>query len=293
MQRRKFGATGLSVSIIGFGAGHIGAPAQDEREVERLLHAALDLGINLIDTARGYGLSEERIARSLASRRDEFVLSSKCGYDVPGRTNWTGACVAAGIDAALNRLRTDRIDIMHLHSCPREVLERGEVIAALDDAVQAGKVRVAAYSGENDALAFALTCDVFRSVQLSINVCDQRAIRDALPVAAARKLGVIAKRPLANAFWRFRDRPTGEYCEEYWLRAKAMQLSPAPLDWDEFALRFAAHQSGVHTCIVGTSHLERLRRNVELARRGPLPADLVQRALDAFRAHDDDWIGQV
>jgi aryl-alcohol dehydrogenase-like predicted oxidoreductase len=84
MERRPFGRTGLTVPSLGFGAGHVGDPALAEAEVERLLHGALDLGVTLIDTARSYGLSEERIGRHLAGRRDEFILSTKIGYGIPG-----------------------------------------------------------------------------------------------------------------------------------------------------------------------------------------------------------------
>src|SRR5207249_2921445 len=120
-----------------------------EPVAERLLNQVLDLGLNLIDTARGYGLSEVRIARYLGPRRQEIVLSTKVGYGVLGVKDWTGDAVRLGIDEALQTLQTDWIDIVHLHSCSLEVLQRGEVITALDDARQAGKVRVAAYSGEN------------------------------------------------------------------------------------------------------------------------------------------------
>jgi aryl-alcohol dehydrogenase-like predicted oxidoreductase len=71
MERRPFGRTGLAVPILGFGAGHVGDPALDEAEVGRLLHGALDLGVTLIDTARSYGLSEERIGRHLAGRNQD------------------------------------------------------------------------------------------------------------------------------------------------------------------------------------------------------------------------------
>jgi aryl-alcohol dehydrogenase-like predicted oxidoreductase len=76
MDHRPFGRTGLTFPCLGFGAGHVGDPALAEAEVGRLLHGVLDLGVTLIDTARSYGLSEERIGRHLAGRRNEFVLST-------------------------------------------------------------------------------------------------------------------------------------------------------------------------------------------------------------------------
>src|SRR5947199_5465691 len=176
MELRPFGTTGLTVPVLGFGAGHVGDPALDETEVGRLLNGALDLGVTLIDTARSYGLSEERIGRHLAGRRDEFVLSTKVGYGIPGHDDCTGPVIAAGADAALGRLRTDRIDIVHLHSCPLAVLERCEVTAALQAAVAAGKARVGAFSGDNEPLDWAVASGAFGSIETSVNLVDQRAL---------------------------------------------------------------------------------------------------------------------
>ena len=285
MELRPFGRTGLTVPILGFGAGHVGDPALPEAEVGRLLHGALDLGVTLIDTARSYGLSEERIGRHLAGRRDEFVLSTKVGYGIPGYDDWTFPVIAAGVDAALGRLRTDGIDVVHLHSCPLAVLERGEVVAALQAAVAAGKVRVAAYSGDNAPLAWAIESGAFGSVET--------AIERALPAAGERGLGVIAKRPAANAPWRFAERPAATDIALYWERWRALGLDPGPYDWTELALRFAAWQDGVHCAIVGTSRLEHLRQNVEQVAKGPLPAATTAAIRAAFRTHGAGWEGQI
>ena len=135
MMRRPLGRTGVEVSPLGFGAGPVGNPALSEAEAEALLHGVLDAGINLLDTAPSYGSSEERIGRVLAGRRGDCVLSTKCGYGVPGVEDWTGPCITQGIERALARLRTDVLDIVHLHSCPVEVLERPGVVDALQRAV--------------------------------------------------------------------------------------------------------------------------------------------------------------
>lgn len=280
------------VPRLGFGAGHIGAPELDEDHVGHLLNAAVDAGVTFIDTARGYGLSEERVGRHLSWRRGDFTLSTKVGYGVDGYQDWTADCVRAGVDAALARLQTDFIDVVHLHSCPRHVLEHHGVVEALCEAVAAGKVGVAAYSGENDALAWALEDGRLGAVQCSINLCDQYATRALLP-AHRERVGVIAKRPLANAPWRFDARPEGHYCEVYWERLRAMDLDPTPLGWHELALRFVAHHTHADTCIVGTSNLEHLRQNVELVQRGPLPEELARRVRDAFSRAEDGWRGEI
>ncbi len=293
MLHRDFGRTGLKVTLLGFGAGHVGGPDQDDSEVERLLNGVLDAGCELIDTARGYGLSEERIGKFLSHRRDEFLLSSKCGYSVEGHEDWTGPCITAGIERALKTMNTDRIDIMHLHSCPKEVLERGEVIEALVTAKDAGKIRAAAYSGENEHRAYAIETGQFDSIQTSINICEQRVIDEALPTARTRGLGVIAKRPIANAFWRFTERPAGQYCEPYWERAQAMGLTPGDLDWGEFALRFLASVRAVSSCIVGTSKLKHFEQAAAQIAKGPLPDDVFNTTRELFKQHDNNWVGQV
>jgi aryl-alcohol dehydrogenase-like predicted oxidoreductase len=289
--QRPFGATGLTVSALGFGGGQIGAHSLADRDAERLVGLALDLGITLFDTARGYGLSEARLGRYLRPRRAEVVISTKVGYGVPGQADWTAGAVTAGVDEALRTLGTDWIDIMHLHSCPVEVLRQGDVSEALAAAQQAGKIRVAAYSGENQPLAHAIADQRFQGVQTSVNLADQRGLAAALPKAQARGMGVIAKRPVANAPWRFATRPFGHYAEEYWHRWQRMDLDPRGLDWQELALRFAAFLPEVHSCIVGTINPDHLRQNVAAVSHGPLPADHVAAIQKAFRDHDEDWEG--
>ncbi|MBB5232686.1 aldo/keto reductase [Deinococcus budaensis] len=293
MQQRDFGSTGLKVSVLGLGAGQVGAETLDESQAERLLHRALDLGVTLIDTARGYGLSEERIGRHLAGRRDEFVLSTKGGYGVEGAQDWTPASIRPGIERALRTMRTDHLDIFHLHSCPLETLQQEDLLAELARAREDGLIRVAAYSGENEALAWAAGSGHFGSVQTSVNVTDQWSLHHALPGASARGLGVIAKRPIANAAWQFAQRPVGEYAEVYWERLQTLKLDPQGLDWTEFALRFSAFAPGVSSAIVGTARVENLERNAAVAERGPLPAGMLEAIEAAWAAHGQTWGGEV
>ena len=290
---RTYGTTGVAVSLLGFGAGHIGGSGFTEAQCATFLNGLLDAGVTLVDTARGYGLSENRIGRHLARRRGEFILSTKVGYGVEGQEDWTHACVAAGVDRALKVLCTDHLDIVHLHSCPREVLAQGGVIEALEEAKAAGKIRAMAYSGENEALETALASGRFDGVQCSLNLCDQRVLHRGLPVARERGLGFIAKRPLANAPWLWTERPLGQYCEEYWVRLRAMDLDPRDLDWQELALRFAAFQDGISSCIVGTTRLAHLEANVRILEKGPLPPERLAEIRAAFAAHGTEWEGLI
>src|SRR5207249_4607630 len=113
----------------------------------------------------------------LEGRREKAVLSTKVGYGIDGVADWTPRCIELGIEAALWRLRTDRIDIVHLHSCPVEVLARSGVVEPLVSAVRVGKVRVAAYSGEGEALEWALSSGVFGCLQCSVSVLDPKGLQ--------------------------------------------------------------------------------------------------------------------
>lgn len=290
---RPLGATGLAVSPLGFGAGGIGDPATPEDDVARLLGAALDMGFSLIDTARSYGLSEERIGRHLERRRKEIVLSTKVGYGMTGVPDWTGPAVAAGIDSALVRLRTDVIDVVHLHSCPLDVLRNGGVVGPLLRAVDAGKVRVAAYSGDNAPLAWAASEGPFGSLQASVNLFDQRALENAVPAAASRGVGVIAKRALGNAPWRFASRPAGDEAETYWDRMVGMRLPDFGIAPDELAIRFSAFAPGVATALVASRSPDHLRALAGAVANGPLPEDVVREIRAAFRLHGASWEGRI
>ncbi len=287
---RPFGSTGLSVPILGLGAGHIGDPSMPEADVARLLEGAVDAGVTLIDTAPSYGMSEERIGRHLRHRRNEVILSTKLGYGVPGAADWTAACIAGGIDLALGRLRADVIDIAHLHSCPRGTLEHGEVIDALERAVEAGKVRVAAYSGDNEPLEWAVMSGRFNSIQASLSFCDQFAVDRAAAAARSRGVGVIAKRPVANAPWRDARPSNDDAAAAYWDRFRALRLDSHGLSWQELALRFAVFHTGADCSIIGTRSLDHLRANVAIVEKGPLAGEIAGEVRAAFR---QEWRGMV
>jgi aryl-alcohol dehydrogenase-like predicted oxidoreductase len=293
MLQRPFGSTGLTVSALGFGAGQIGGGDLTEDEAARVLGAALDLGITFFDTAPSYGLSEERIGRHLSHRRGDFVLSTKGGYGVEGVADWTGEVVTRGIDAALVRMRTDVIDVFHLHSCDAATALRADIVGALEEARRAGKIRVAAYSGENEALDAAVDSGAFGSVQCSVNLADQRSLGGAIARASARGMGVVGKRPLANAAWRFPDRPRGDYAEVYWERLQSLAADLRNPDWPNLALRFSAFAPGVGSVVVGTKSIENLRRNAAIVAEGPLPERLFDNLRQWFRIHGRDWRGEI
>jgi aryl-alcohol dehydrogenase-like predicted oxidoreductase len=286
----------MSVSVLGFGGSEIGYEGASAAAVARLLGQALDAGLNVVDTAECYEGSEALIGKALGPRRRECYLFTKCGHPHGwGRGDWRPASILASIERSLRRLQTDAVDLVQLHSCSEAVLGRGEMIRALETARQRGLTRFIGYSGDGAAARYAVECGAFDTLQTSVSLADQEALHLTLPLAAERDLGVIAKRPLANAAWLGRRPARGAYEYEYWRRLQALDypfLSTG--DAVGTALRFTLSVPGVHTAIVGTARPGRFEENASALGAGPLPAA----EFAAIRARwvevaDASWVGHV
>jgi len=299
MEKRRFGRTGLWVSVLGFGGAPIGFLKTDRERVSKILSTLLDNGVNLIDTAASYPGSEEMIAETIGSRRDQYVLVSKCGQKVPGveGTDWSEKLILDSVDRSLRNLKTDRLDVMLLHSCGLEVLERGEAIGALVKARDAGKVRFPGYSGDNEAVAYAATRSEIAVVETSISIADQANIEKLLPIAQQNDVGVIAKRPIANAAWKDPSNQPGmykSYSQPYTERLEKMGLQPTDVGyaaadshaWPEMALRFTLSFPQVSCAIIGTTNPDNVRANLQYAAKGALRPDAVAKIRAAFKHAD-------
>jgi aryl-alcohol dehydrogenase-like predicted oxidoreductase len=285
---RDFGFTGLKVSAVGFGAGKIGGKDLSDKKVDKLLNSVLDMGINLIDTARSYGEAEHRIGKFLKHRRSEFILSTKVGYDVEGVEDWTFKCITEGVEKALRILQTDYIDIVHLHSCNKDILEKGEVIEALTKMAQEGKIKVPAYSGDNEALEFAVHSGSFASIQSSINICDQKTVNTILHQAKQGYMGVIAKRPLANFAWHEKANLTDPVVEEYKRRIYEMNIDYG-MPLEEAMIRFSTYTYGVDSILIGSTSIEHLKANLKLAAKGKLQDELIDKIKNRFNEAGKEW----
>jgi aryl-alcohol dehydrogenase-like predicted oxidoreductase len=299
MNQRTLGRTNLKVSEIGFGAAPAAFLKQERDAAAAMIRSLLDAGVNLIDTAAAYPGSEEFIGEHLADRRKDFVLVSKCGnVRGAGITGdlWSAELITTTVDRSLKLLRTDHLDVMLLHSCDLATLQKGDALGALLKARDAGKVRFPGYSGDNAAAAWACAQPDIAVVETSINIVDQANIDLVLPVARRHNVGVIVKRPIANAVWRGKDALKGiyvNYVAEYLKRFEAMKLTAAELgatdaDWGDLALRFTLGFPEVTTAIVGTTNLDNARRNIESAARGELAPQQVAILRERF---DASWPG--
>ncbi|MGH7281153.1 MAG: aldo/keto reductase, partial [Polyangiaceae bacterium] len=241
MKSRSLGKLGFDVSVLGLGCGALG-DGMSEHDAEALVARALDLGVVLFDTAPSYGDSEAKLGRALSRDRNRAVLVTKGGYGVEATPDWTRECIARGVDRALLRLRTDSIDVFLLHSCPLDVLARGDLIEELGIAKSAGKIRAIGYSGDNDALAWAARESAIDVIETSLSPFDQSAFAH-VEAASVRGAGVLVKRPLGNAPWRFDARPERADIATYWDRYREMNFRRYE-DPSDVALRFAAFANG-------------------------------------------------
>lgn len=304
--RRRFGATDMHVNVLGFGGAEIGYQKAEPAVVGKLLNGAIDAGLNVIDTAECYLESEVLIGNAIAHRRREVFLFTKCGHTSQAPAvgpDWSKDGVLASIERSLERLRTDTLDVVHLHSCSLEELQKGDCIAGLEQAKKQGKVRYIGYSGDSQAARWAISSGHFDSLQTSVNICDQECIELTLPLAAERNMGVIAKRPIANAVWRYDAEPPSAYHHEYWRRLQDLAFEftrgeraqdPGPDGAAGIAMRFTAMQPAVDVLIVGTTNPDRWAQNAGLLGAGALS----KAQHDAIRQRwreiaKPEWVGQT
>jgi aryl-alcohol dehydrogenase-like predicted oxidoreductase len=298
MEKRQLGKTDMKVTVLGFGGAEIGFEGAAPETVTQLLTRALDAGLNVIDTAECYPNSEEMIGQAVAGRRKDYYLFTKCGHpESPAVEDWRPESLLRSIERSLHRLRTDRLDLIQLHSCSEAELRKGDVITALEQARSRGWTRYIGYSGDGAAARYAIECGRFDTLQTSVSIADQEALDLTLPLARQRQMGVIAKRPIANAAWRHATKPPNSYHHVYWERFQKLNYDFLRGDAKQtvaIAVRFTLSIPGVHTAIVGTTKPGRWRENAVLLEAGPPPQEQIDKIRARWReVADPSWVGQI
>ena len=302
MERVPLGNTGLIVSRLGLGLAEIGWYDGPDAiaKAGRILNTALDAGINFLDTAECYDLSEDLIGRTVAHRRREFLLATKVGH-VPHRmsgTPWTGEIVSASIDNSLKLLKTDYVDLLQVHAYDAPHPIPDQVLRAVEDARDAGKTRFIGFSQENEEADWALESGLFDTLQTAFSLVDQRARNELLDKAKEKGVGVIAKRPIANAVWGksclegdySTDGIAGHLLERARIMQEAGPLDGAPRDPIELALGFVLAHDQINTAIVGTSNPEHMLSNIRMIEeRLPIDYEVVELLHRRFDEVGMDW----
>jgi aryl-alcohol dehydrogenase-like predicted oxidoreductase len=295
---RVLGRTGANVTILGYGAmelrGQPRGPEIADEEAGRLLNAVLDGGINLIDTSPDYGRSEELIGSYLGHRREEFFLASKCGCPMgisastppPYPHDYSPENVRANVERSLQRLRTDRLDLVQVHMSPSvAVLEENHTVDTLRELQGEGKIRFIGMSGILPDLPGQIELDVFDAFQIPYSAV-QRDHENLVAEAADKGAGTLirggAARGAASAEKNWRNGPLSQQAglgQRNWETSGIEELiSDAGIGRQEFILRFTLSHPDLSTTIVGTANPAHLASNIALAEQGPLPADLYEEA---------------
>lgn len=275
MIKSTLGNTGLEISQLGIGLAEIGHLELDDNGLKQaglLLNTALDSGINFFDTAECYENSETIVGKVVKDRRQEYILATKCGHlieDYGGDeyANWSKDGIQTSIERSLLRLQTDYVDLIQLHSPLLDILKKGEAIEELEKLKKEGKTRFIGCSGDNDVALWAAKSGVFDTIQTSFNITDQLARKQLFQYTKQHNLGLIAKRPIANAAWGAVTSPS-EYANEYFERAKTLlKLGPvvdSPDDRFVLSIGFVLGHEEINTAIIGTTNSEHLIENVKV-----------------------------
>jgi aryl-alcohol dehydrogenase-like predicted oxidoreductase len=289
------GRTKLQVTRLGYGAMEVrgsriwgGRPVTDE-QAKTILNAVLDAGINFVDTANDYGRSEELIGKYIAHRRSEYYLATKCGCHVVRRDEntddtphvWTRDNLWRGLNESLQRMKTDYVDIMQLHNPPVEETERNNLVAALKEMQQQGKVRFISISTTLPHLPTYLQWGVFDTFQIPYSAL-QREHEEWISKASQAGIGIIVRGGVARG-----EPGVGLGGADRWTKfeeAKLDELLSPGESRTAFLLRYTLSHPFVNTTIVGTLFPEHLAANVAAAQSGPLPDAVyaeAKRRLDA------------
>ena len=208
MEYRTLGRTGLRVSVIGLGtmvhAGHFGA--MNDAESLGAIDAALDLGVNFIDTSDAYGAgySETLLGKALKDRRGKVILATKGGNTMVGpnrgKTDFSAPYIARVMDESLKRLQTDHVDLYQLHNPNVEVIERGEVWELLERRKKEGKIRYVGVSiNKTEEGVAAVKGGRSDTIQVEYNMLVQEPAQEIFPLAQKANVGIIARAPLRRS----------------------------------------------------------------------------------------------
>ena len=206
MEYRSLGRTGWKVSTIGFGAWGIGGgewgPVKDEESMAAL-HKAIDMGVNLIDTADVYGdgHSERLIARVLGERSETIYVATKIGRGTPPHPGdrYSRKNLTAFVERCLKNLNMETLDLVQLHTPPSEVFDRPEVFDILDELCQSGKIRF--YGASVEKISEALKVIEYPNlqvVQIIFNMFRHKPAEAFFPRTKEKQVGILARVPLAS-----------------------------------------------------------------------------------------------
>jgi aryl-alcohol dehydrogenase-like predicted oxidoreductase len=294
MRFRALGNTGLQVSVIGLGTHQFSgewAKTFSEDEVRQILERARELGVGFLDTAECYGdhLVEALLGRCLKGRRSDWIVATKFGHHYPAPAQkaeaWSPVQVLRQLDDSLKALQTDYIDLYQFHSGGNEAFDNDELWSMLEKQVRAGKVRflgvslAGALSAKNDLKQIQSAAKFnARVIQVVYNRLHREVENEILPLCESRRLGVLARIPLAKGFLAGTYKPgavfpandnrsaySAQFNDEQLRQAEEIKRTEVPpgLSMAQWALAWCLKHRAVASVIVGCKSLEQLEMNAK------------------------------
>ena len=308
MKYRMLGRTQLEVSEIGFGAWALGGGAwgnQKDKESLQALHRAIELGVNFIDTAAGYGKgrSERVIARALSERQERVYVASKI-HPMPGPWPPSPYCKAEErypedylrkmVDERLDNLVTERIDLLQLHTWTRAWNKDPKPLEVLKKLQAEGKVLsigISTPEPDQNSVIDLIRAGYLDTIQLVFNIFEQEPAAELLPTAAEHKVGVIVRVPfdegsLTGKFSTDTEFASDDFRSKYFAgdrlvrtvaRVKQIEedIADTGLTIAQVALKFVLSQPAVSTVIPGIRNVRQAKMNVEVSDLPDLPEFLL------------------
>ena len=300
MRRRPFGNTDMQVSEIGLGAWQLANPdwgVSDKAEALRIVQAALEAGCNFFDTAPGYGggRSEELLGQGLKSVRKDVILCTKFGHTADGRSDWRVEAIRPSLEASMQRLQTDHLDIVLMHNPPREMMD-GRVSAHYEEFERLkaeGLIRAYGVSLDWRAdLELVLDTTKSQAAEVFFNALYQETL-PAYPKAQSQGMGLIIKVPLDSGWLSGKYRANHKFdgVRDRWspevlarrsaLVEKFAALIPDSRSMAHAALQFVLAQPQVSTVIPGAKSVAQALDNFAAADK-QLDAETVQAMRDLW-----------
>ena len=293
MNFRILGRTNLSVSEIGFGALEIGRnwpywrrekadfSRPDDAEAKKIIFKAIDSGINFFDTAPAYQDSERILGSALKGIRKDIILATKCGEWFDGEHSvydYSYNETKKFIDNSLRLLQTDYIDLLQIHSANVDVIKKGETLQAMKEAQQSGKVRFIGFSTDyEDAALLGIESGEYDAIQVSHNALKLSMLKDVFPAAKEKNIGIIVKDALSRGQLTSKMSDVAEQ-EQF---SKISQLNNIAKQYSisltELVVRFSISFPEVSTAIIGTKKVNNLIENIQFAKNGMLPFEIVNK----------------
>lgn len=293
MIKKSLGRTGLQVTQLGYGSMGLRGPRTwgmrvvSDTDADKFLNAVLDAGINFIDTAPDYGVSEERIGRFIASRRSEYVLATKCGCDYQQHDDhlevihtWTRDVLLRNLEASLERMQTDYIDLMQFHGGDAETIKAAGLVETLLEFKAQGLIRFIGSSNSIPNLQGMIDLGVFDTFQIPYS-CLAPNHHDLITAAADTGAGIIVRGGIAHGG------PDAEIqrpaLNDVWTAARLDDLLTEEINRAELILRYTLSHPCCHTTIVGTCNHDHLAENIRSLEKGPLPATVYDEVTNRVR----------